>query len=96
MYPHFARNIGEEEKIMAEDTTIFENELVQKFRMLTEEKQQEVLDFVSFLLTKVQKSQQQSDETEAASVVEETWGNLSLDRETAKYIAEDKELEYDI
>jgi uncharacterized UBP type Zn finger protein len=81
---------------MAETITIFENELVQKFRMLSEEKQREVLDFISFLLSKIQKNQQQSDETEAASVVEETWGNLSLDRETAKYIAEDKELEYDV
>ncbi len=81
---------------MAEATSIFENELVQKFRMLSEEKQQEVLHFVSFLLSKVQQSQQQSDETEAASVVEETWGNLSLDRETLMYIAEDKELEYDV
>jgi len=81
---------------MAETTTIFENELVQKFRMLSEEKQREVLDFISFLLSKIQKSQQQSDETEAASVVEETWGNLALDRETLIYIAEDKELEYDV
>jgi uncharacterized protein YfbU (UPF0304 family) len=85
-----------EEKFMAESITIFENELVQKFRMLSEEKQQEVLDFVSFLLSKVQKSQQQADETEAVSAVEETWGNLSLDRETLMYIAEDKELEYDV
>ena len=81
---------------MAEATNIFENELMQKFRMLSEEKQHEVLDFISFLLKKVQKSQQQSDEAEAASIVEETWGNIPLDKETAKYIAEDKELEYDV
>ena len=66
---------------MAETITIFENELVQKFRMLSEEKQQEVLDFISFLLTKVRKSQEHNDETYAMSVVEETWGSIPLDKE---------------
>ncbi len=32
----------------------------------------------------------------AVSVVKETWGNIPLDREMAKYIAEDKELEYEV
>ena len=81
---------------MAESITIFENELVQKFRMLSEEQQQEVLDFAFFLLSRDRKSQEHNDETDVTSVVEETWGNLSLDKETAKYIAEDKELEYDV
>lgn len=36
------------------------------------------------------------DFADATSVVEETWGSIPLDKETAKYIAEDKEFEYDV
>ena len=32
----------------------------------------------------------------AISAVEETWCSIPLDREMAKYFAEDKELEYDV
>ena len=80
---------------MEETITIFENELIQKFRMLSEEKQQEILDFASFLFSRDRKNEEHNDEIDATSVVEETWGSIPLDKETAKYIAEDKELEYD-
>jgi hypothetical protein len=83
-------------------TIPFEQELLHKVRQLSAEKQQEVLDFAAFLLSKLQTSELQHSETEeldvadASSVVERTWGNLSLDKETLMYIAEDKELEYDV
>lgn len=32
----------------------------------------------------------------AVAAVEKTWGSIPLDKTTAKYVAEDKELEYDI
>ena len=85
---------------MTETMTLSERELLQKFRELSEEKQREALDFISFLLSKVRTGQQPSDQTEtmskAETIVEETWGSIPLDRETAKYIAEGKELEYDV
>ncbi len=85
---------------MSSATTILENELLQKVRLLSEEKQQEVLDFTSFLLAKIRKErlsiEQATADSKTESVVEETWGNLALDRETLMYIAEDKDLEYDM
>ncbi len=77
-------------------STTYEGELLQKFRMLSEDKQIEVLDFISFILSKVSKYKEQQDISQAELVVEETWGNLALDKETLKYIAEDKELEYEV
>jgi hypothetical protein len=73
-----------------------EEELLHKIRQLSAEKQQEVLDFATFLLSKLQPPEAQDSETRESDVVERTWGNLSLDKETLMYIAEDKELEYDI
>ena len=85
---------------MTETVTLSESELLQKFRELSEEKQEEALDFISFLLSKVRASQQQPEHHETLSkaglAVEESWGSIPLDRKTAIYIAEDKELEYDI
>lgn len=76
-------------------TVSFEQELLQNVRQLSADKQQEVLDFAAFLLLKLQQSQS-SSEVDTTDVVEKTWENLALDKETAMYIAEDKELEYDV
>lgn len=78
--------------------SIVESELLQKFRLLSEEKQREALDFISFILDKVSNRQEQQHEPlYTPSVVDKTWGTLALeDRELIKYIAEDKELEYDV
>jgi hypothetical protein len=79
-----------------------EQELLHKVRQLSAEKQQEVLDFAAFLQSKLQTSGPQYSETnetgvaDASSVVEKTWGSIPLDKKTAMYVAEDKELEYDI
>lgn len=43
-----------------------------------------------------QNQAEQQDITRALTAVENTWGSIPLDKETAKYVAEDKELEYDI
>ena len=81
---------------MTETITNFEHEVLDIFRKLSKEKQQEAVDFMAFLLSKIRTTTKQADNTDAKSVVEETWGNLALDRETLIYIAEDKELEYDV
>ena len=87
---------------MATINAALEHEILENIRLLSTEKQQEVLDFVTFLLEKVGTSQPReeqvdhSNEADSVDVVERTWGNLALDRDTLIYIAEDKELEYDV
>ena len=81
---------------MATMHAALEQEIVEHIRLLSPDKQQEVLDFAAFLLAKVRGGQPQNEQADSADVVEQTWGNLSLDRETLIYIAEDKELEYDV
>ena len=87
---------------MAAINAALEQEIVKNIRLLSTEKQQEVLDFVTFLLEKVRVSQPReeqagySNEVHHVDVVERTWGSIPLDKKTAIYIAEDKELEYDI
>jgi len=87
---------------MSAISPVFEQELLQNVRLLSAEKQQEVLDFAAFLLSKLHASQPENNEADAtdiadgSSVVERTWGSIPLDKKTAMYIAEDKELEYDI
>lgn len=86
---------------MATIQTTLEQEIVEHIRLLSIEKQEEVLDFATFLLAKVRTPLQHQQnllakETNPVDAVERTWGNLSLDRETLIYIAEDKELEYDV
>lgn len=41
-------------------------------------------------------SDEQAQIANAVAVVRETWASIPLDKKTAIYIAEDKELEYDI
>lgn len=81
---------------MVETQPISENRLLTLFRTLPEQKQVEVLDFILFIIHQIGKQEKQSDKTKAMAAVEETWGTLAIDRETLMYIAEDKELEYDV
>ena len=78
---------------MIETVTLSASELLQKFRELSKEKQDEALDFISFLLSKVRASEQHPGQEDAAlkaeSAAEETWGNLALDKGTLMYMAED-------
>lgn len=76
--------------------SVFENELLEQFRMLSEEKQREVLDFVAFIRTKLSKPAEPRTHADNASIIQETWGSIPLDKATSLYIAEDKELEYDV
>ncbi len=53
------------------------------------------MDFLEFLSQRFKKEKKQ-DIKRAISAVEKTWGSIKLDKKTLKYIAEDKELEYDV
>lgn len=81
---------------MPDTRAALEQELLHKVRRLSAEKQQEVVDFAAFLLLKLHTPELQHPEVGELDVVERTWGNLALDKETLMYIAEDKELEYDV
>jgi len=42
------------------------------------------------------KKEKKQDIKRAISAVESTWGSIRLDKKTLRYIAEDKEIEYDV
>lgn len=69
--------------------------ILQRLNLLPENKKDEVLDFIDFLLKKNRKEKEQKNSEDAIAAVNNTWGSVKLDRETLKYIAEDKELEYE-
>ena len=77
-------------------TSISENRVLRLFRTLPEQKQVEVVDFMLFMLHQLGKHEQHSENPKAKGAVEDTWGTLTIDRDTLIYLAEDKELEYDV
>lgn len=72
-----------------------EADILQMLKLLPESKRVEVLDFVDFLTKKSGEENYQKDLRTAVSAVEDTWGSIKLDKRTLKYVAEDKELEYE-
>ncbi len=72
-----------------------ETDILQMLKLLPEDKRIEVLDFVDFLIKKTSKEEYQKDLRIAVTAVEDTWGSIKLDKKTLKYVAEDKELEYE-
>lgn len=53
------------------------------------------MDFLQSLNQKFKK-EKKHDIKKAVSAVKKTWGSIKLDKKTLKYIAEDKEIEYDL
>ncbi|HQU32180.1 MAG: DUF2281 domain-containing protein [Planctomycetia bacterium] len=72
-----------------------EADILQMLKLLPENKRIEVLDFVDFLIKKSSNEEYQKDLKIAVAAVEETWGSIKLDKKTLKYVAEDKEMEYE-
>ncbi|MEW5746960.1 MAG: hypothetical protein AB1805_16140 [Nitrospirota bacterium] len=72
-----------------------EAEVLNLLRILPESKKKEALDFLELLSRRTKKEQKLSTR-KAASAVEKTWGSISLDKKSLQYIAEDKELEYEV
>ena len=62
--------------------------------MLPGSKRLEVIDFLDYLVQRF-KEDSNNDTERSVSAVEDTWKIIDIDRENLKYIAEDKELEYD-
>lgn len=75
--------------------SVTEEEILNILKVLPENKKIEAMDFLEFLSQSVKKEKRQ-DIKNAISAIEKTWGSIRLDKKTLKYIAEDKEIEYDI
>lgn len=72
-----------------------EEAIVAKLQRLPEGKREEVL----FLIDKWIEQHRMADAEEArraVTVVQNTWATLTLNQETLRWVAEDKELEYDL
>lgn len=72
-----------------------EEAIVAKLRRLPEGKREEVL----FLIDQWIEQHRMADAEEAqraVTVVQNTWATLTLNQETLRWVAEDKELEYDL
>jgi len=72
-----------------------EEEILDMLRILPESKKIEALDFLEFLSQRFKRVKRQ-DVKRAVLAVEDTWGSIKLDKKTLRYIAEDKEIEYDV
>ena len=72
-----------------------EKHILNILKILPENKKIEVVDFLEFLSQKFRKGKKQ-DMKKAVLAVKKTWGSIKLDKKTLKYIAEDKEIEYDL
>ena len=74
----------------------FEKDLIQKVRILPEIQKMEALSYIEFLSEKFKRLKRRRDVDRALRAVEDTWGTINLNRRNLKYIAEDKDLEYEI
>ena len=74
----------------------FEKDLIQKIGKLPEIQKMEALSYIEFLSEKFKRLKKRGGVDRALRAVEDTWGTINLNRRNLKYIAEDKELEYEI
>jgi hypothetical protein len=73
-----------------------EEEVLERVKQLPENMKIEMLDFLDYLIQKSRKREGPQDVKRAVSAVEDTWGSIRLSREVLKFVAEDKELEYEV
>lgn len=99
-------------KIMIQSRIVYEQQVLDEIREIPMSEFPKLLKLLHVLKeeffplsqppTKMQQEQGVQYEAEpqevarAVAAVEKTWGSIPLDQATAKYVAEDKELEYDI
>ena len=74
----------------------FEKDLIQKIGKLPEIQKMEALSYIEFLSKKFKRLKRRRGVDRALRAVEDTWGTINLNRRNLKYIAEDKDLEYEI
>ena len=74
----------------------FEKGIIQKVRILPEIQKMEALSYIKFLSKKFKRLKGHGGVDRALTAVEDTWGTINLNRRNLKYIAEDKDIEYEI
>ncbi|GEM_PF-6639428 len=72
-----------------------EQKILAKLQRLSERDREQLLRQIDQWIEHLTASEP-VDEKQAMAVVETTWASISLDEETLRWIAEDKELEYDV
>lgn len=73
-----------------------EKDIINMINILPENKKIEVFDFLNYLVQKFSNQYIKNDINKAVSAVEDTWGSIKLENKALiKYIAEDKEIEYE-
>ena len=74
-------------------SNVSEEAVLDKLKQLPENMKIELLDF---LIQKSLKREGPQDIKRAVSAVKDTWGSIRLSREALKFVAEDKEIEYEV
>ena len=73
-----------------------DKDILDKINLLFDDNKNQLLNYLEFLIKKTN-SKHNKDTTETAiKAIQHTWQTIKLDKETLTYIAEDKELEYEI
>lgn len=81
---------------MLEERNELDRDILEKIRKLPEVEKIGVLNYINFLTEKSIRAEKRGDVNKALEAVEDTWGSIRLRKEDLKYIAEDKNLEYEI
>jgi hypothetical protein len=69
--------------------------IVTKLQQLPEHERQQLLVFIDTWIEQ-HRTADLSDIQQAIAAVQSTWATVTLDQQTLRWIAEDKELEYDL
>ena len=77
-------------------SNVSEEAVLDKLKQLPENMKIEIVDFMDFLIQKSLKREGPQDIKRAVSAVQDTWGSIRLSREALKFVAEDKEIEYEV
>lgn len=72
-----------------------EEEVVTKLQQLSENERQLLLVLINTWIEQ-HRTADTSDIQQAMAAVQSTWATLTLDQKTLRWVAEDKELEYDL
>jgi hypothetical protein len=73
----------------------FEEIVVTKLQQLPEHERQQLLVFIDAWIEQ-HRTTGPSDIQQAIAAVQSTWATVTLDQQTLRWVAEDKELEYDL
>jgi hypothetical protein len=74
---------------------ISEETLLAKFRQLSEKERQQLLEQIETWLQRTVASPP-LDVQRGLAAIKNTWATIHLDRDTLRWVAESKELEYDV